>query len=221
MCLLPLVSLLAGHWFCWSILFQAVAADMDFLFLCPFLLALLLSRGGFADLEKQRVDSGLEICILLNSLPLASRVHACACWGWRELTQGKGRRPRKGAQGGGRERTQNCWAIASLLFCRRALAELLSVLTKCSARCGGRGGFSGGAWRSPRHAAFPFCSATLGTEHVSWPALGSGVVSQAAEHLCRSQCFRVTAWDDGGGLLGLRHSVSSVPRAFFSHEEVG
>uniref|UniRef100_A0A672TRK6 Coiled-coil domain containing 134 n=1 Tax=Strigops habroptila TaxID=2489341 RepID=A0A672TRK6_STRHB len=34
---------------------------MDLLFLCPFLLALLLSWGGFADLEKQRVDSGLEI----------------------------------------------------------------------------------------------------------------------------------------------------------------
>ncbi|KAM6213336.1 coiled-coil domain-containing protein 134-like isoform 1-T1 [Sarcoramphus papa] len=34
---------------------------MDFLFICPFLLALLLSRGSFADLEKQRVDSGLEI----------------------------------------------------------------------------------------------------------------------------------------------------------------
>ncbi|XP_068257915.1 coiled-coil domain-containing protein 134 isoform X1 [Nyctibius grandis] len=34
---------------------------MDFLFICPFLLALLLSWGSFADLEKQRVDSGLEI----------------------------------------------------------------------------------------------------------------------------------------------------------------
>ena len=44
---------------------------MGFLFICPFLLALLLSRGSFADLEKQRVDSGLEICILLCSLPLA------------------------------------------------------------------------------------------------------------------------------------------------------
>ncbi|KAM6301677.1 meiosis inhibitor protein 1 [Podargus strigoides] len=40
---------------------QAAAADMDFLFICPFLLALLLARGSFADLEKQRVDSGLEI----------------------------------------------------------------------------------------------------------------------------------------------------------------
>ncbi|KAM9638121.1 meiosis inhibitor protein 1-like isoform 2-T5 [Morphnus guianensis] len=40
---------------------QAVAANMDFLFICPVLLALLLSRGSFADLEKQRVDSGLEI----------------------------------------------------------------------------------------------------------------------------------------------------------------
>ncbi|KAM7131805.1 meiosis inhibitor protein 1-like isoform 4-T5 [Ciconia maguari] len=40
---------------------QAAAADMDFLFICPFLLVLLLSRGSFADLEKQRVDSGLEI----------------------------------------------------------------------------------------------------------------------------------------------------------------
>ncbi|KAM6321189.1 meiosis inhibitor protein 1 [Aegotheles albertisi] len=40
---------------------QAVAADMDFLFICPFLLALLLSRSSFADLEKQKVDSGLEI----------------------------------------------------------------------------------------------------------------------------------------------------------------
>ncbi|XP_009321009.1 PREDICTED: coiled-coil domain-containing protein 134 [Pygoscelis adeliae] len=34
---------------------------MDFLFVCPFLLVLLLSRGSFADLEKQRMDSGLEI----------------------------------------------------------------------------------------------------------------------------------------------------------------
>ncbi|XP_035759111.1 coiled-coil domain-containing protein 134 isoform X1 [Egretta garzetta] len=34
---------------------------MDFLLICPFLLALLLPRGSFADLEKQRVDSGLEI----------------------------------------------------------------------------------------------------------------------------------------------------------------
>ncbi|XP_051640799.1 coiled-coil domain-containing protein 134-like isoform X4 [Manacus candei] len=34
---------------------------MDFFFIYPFLLALLLSRGSFADLEKQRVDSGLEI----------------------------------------------------------------------------------------------------------------------------------------------------------------
>lgn len=70
------LSLLAGHWFCWSILFQAAATNMDFLFICPFLLALLLSRGSFADLEKQRMDSGLEICILLCSLPLVSRVCA-------------------------------------------------------------------------------------------------------------------------------------------------
>lgn len=42
---------------------------MDFLIICPFLLALLLSQGSFTDLEKQRVDSGLEICILC-SLPL-------------------------------------------------------------------------------------------------------------------------------------------------------
>uniref|UniRef100_H0ZHQ1 Coiled-coil domain containing 134 n=1 Tax=Taeniopygia guttata TaxID=59729 RepID=H0ZHQ1_TAEGU len=34
---------------------------MDFLIICPFLLALLLSQGSFTDLEKQRVDSGLEI----------------------------------------------------------------------------------------------------------------------------------------------------------------
>ncbi|XP_010079041.1 PREDICTED: coiled-coil domain-containing protein 134 [Pterocles gutturalis] len=34
---------------------------MDFLFICPFLLVLLLSRGSLADLEKQRVDSSLEI----------------------------------------------------------------------------------------------------------------------------------------------------------------
>lgn len=45
---------------------------MDFVFICPFLLVLLLSRGSFADLEKQRVDSGLEICILCCSLPLMS-----------------------------------------------------------------------------------------------------------------------------------------------------
>lgn len=42
---------------------------MDFLIICPFLLALLLSQGSFTDLEKQRVDSGLEICILC-CLPL-------------------------------------------------------------------------------------------------------------------------------------------------------
>ncbi|XP_033919089.1 meiosis inhibitor protein 1 isoform X2 [Melopsittacus undulatus] len=40
---------------------QAAAADMDLLFLCPVLLVLLLSRGSFTDLEKQRLDSGLEI----------------------------------------------------------------------------------------------------------------------------------------------------------------
>ncbi|KAM9579791.1 meiosis inhibitor protein 1-like isoform 2-T2 [Guaruba guarouba] len=40
---------------------QAVVADMDLLFLCPVLLVLLLSRSSFTDLEKQRVDSGLEI----------------------------------------------------------------------------------------------------------------------------------------------------------------
>ncbi|KAL2309152.1 hypothetical protein Nmel_005335 [Mimus melanotis] len=40
---------------------QAAEANMDFLIICPFLLALLLSQGSFTDLEKQRVDSGLEI----------------------------------------------------------------------------------------------------------------------------------------------------------------
>ncbi|XP_030913624.1 meiosis inhibitor protein 1 [Geospiza fortis] len=39
----------------------AAVANMDFLIICPFLLALLLSQGSFTDLEKQRVDSGLEI----------------------------------------------------------------------------------------------------------------------------------------------------------------
>ncbi|XP_072773329.1 coiled-coil domain-containing protein 134 isoform X7 [Taeniopygia guttata] len=39
----------------------AAKAIMDFLIICPFLLALLLSQGSFTDLEKQRVDSGLEI----------------------------------------------------------------------------------------------------------------------------------------------------------------
>uniref|UniRef100_A0A8C6NF06 Uncharacterized protein n=1 Tax=Melopsittacus undulatus TaxID=13146 RepID=A0A8C6NF06_MELUD len=49
------------HWVCWSMPLQAAAADMDLLFLCPVLLVLLLSRGSFTDLEKQRLDSGLEI----------------------------------------------------------------------------------------------------------------------------------------------------------------
>ncbi|XP_063010711.1 coiled-coil domain-containing protein 134-like isoform X6 [Melospiza melodia melodia] len=40
---------------------EAAVANMDFLIICPFLLALLLSQGSFTDLEKQRVDSGLEI----------------------------------------------------------------------------------------------------------------------------------------------------------------
>ncbi|KAK2512693.1 Mei1 [Columba guinea] len=40
---------------------QVAVANMDFLFICPFLLTLLLPRCSFADLEKQRVDSGLEI----------------------------------------------------------------------------------------------------------------------------------------------------------------
>ncbi|XP_014738100.1 PREDICTED: meiosis inhibitor protein 1-like isoform X2 [Sturnus vulgaris] len=39
----------------------AAEANMDFLIICPFLLALLLSQGSFTDLEKRRVDSGLEI----------------------------------------------------------------------------------------------------------------------------------------------------------------
>lgn len=39
---------------------------MDFLIICPFLLALMLSQGSFTDLENQRVDSGLEICILCS-----------------------------------------------------------------------------------------------------------------------------------------------------------
>lgn len=51
---------------------------MDFLLICPFLLVLLLPRGSFADLEKQRVDSGLEICILLLQPPLASLAGAGA-----------------------------------------------------------------------------------------------------------------------------------------------
>lgn len=59
-------------------MFQAAAADMDFLLICPFLLALLLPRGSFADLEKQRVDSGLEICILLLQPPLANLAGAGA-----------------------------------------------------------------------------------------------------------------------------------------------
>lgn len=65
--------------FCWSIVFQVAVANMDFLFICPFLLTLLLPRCSFADLEKQRVDSGLEICILLCSLHLVSHVCAHAC----------------------------------------------------------------------------------------------------------------------------------------------
>lgn len=108
---------------------------MDFLFICPVLLALLLSRGSFADLEKQRVDSGLEICILLCSLPLVSwRTHPHPLRLEGARAQGKRQRPWKGAQGGGRGRTQNCWAVASLLFCRRVLAELPGLLTKRPAR---------------------------------------------------------------------------------------
>nr|XP_009663648.1 PREDICTED: coiled-coil domain-containing protein 134 [Struthio camelus australis] len=34
---------------------------MDLLLICPFLFTLMLSKGSLADLEKQRVDSGLEI----------------------------------------------------------------------------------------------------------------------------------------------------------------
>ncbi|KAJ7425944.1 hypothetical protein WISP_21437 [Willisornis vidua] len=54
---LPEATSCALHLF----LCQASAANMDFFFICPFLLMLLLSWGSFADLEKQRVDSGLEI----------------------------------------------------------------------------------------------------------------------------------------------------------------
>lgn len=220
----PLVHLLAGHWFCWSILFQAAAANMDFLFICPFLLALLLSRGSFADLEKQRVDSGLEICILFCSLTLVSHKQPdlpVPAEAGGNSHAGKRSETTERGTGGGRERTQNCWAVASLLFCRRALAELLGLLTKCLAGCRSRGGFSGNAWRSPKHAAFPFCSSMLGTKHASQSALGSGVVSQAAEHICGSQCIRVTGWDDGRELLDLQLSISSVPWAFIAHEEVG
>lgn len=61
----------------------------------------------------------------------------------------------------------------------------------------------------------------LGAKHVSQSTLGSSVVSRVAEHACGSQCFGIAGWDDGRGLLGLRHSVSSVQRAFITHEEVG
>lgn len=57
---------------------------MDFLIICPFLLALLLSQGSFTDREKQRVDSGLEICILC-SLSLMTHVCTNGYGGWREL----------------------------------------------------------------------------------------------------------------------------------------
>lgn len=70
-------------------------------------------------------------------------------------------------------------------------------------------------------ACSSFCSVVLGTEHVSQSALGSGMASQEAEHAGTSQCFGVTSWDGGRGLLGLWHLVSSVPQAFFAHEEVG
>ncbi|GAB0176731.1 coiled-coil domain-containing protein 134-like [Grus japonensis] len=56
-----LLLLSVGHLESRCLQTEAVVANMDFLFICPFLLVLLLSRGSFADLEKQKVDSGLEI----------------------------------------------------------------------------------------------------------------------------------------------------------------
>lgn len=44
-----------------SVSFQAVASTMDFLWICLILLAVVLPKGSLADLEKQRMGSGLEI----------------------------------------------------------------------------------------------------------------------------------------------------------------
>jgi len=116
-----------------------------------------------------------------------------------------GQRPRKGAWGGGgRERTPNCWAAASLLFCSRALAELLGLLTKRPARGRSSDRFFGAAWCSPGRSAFVFCSSTLGVKRVSRSALGSGVASRVAEHACGSRCFGITAgmMDEGSRACG-------------------
>lgn len=58
-----------------SVSFQAVASTMDFLWICLILLAVVLPEGSLADLEKQRMGSGLEICILSRSAMPLSRSH--------------------------------------------------------------------------------------------------------------------------------------------------
>lgn len=109
-------------------------------------------------------------------------------------------------------RIQKRWEVDALPSCRWALAKLLGLLTKCLAWCRSRNGSD--AWCS-------FCSIVLGTEHIFQSALGRGTACQEAEHAYTSQCFGVTYWDGGRGLLGLWHFVSSVPQALFAHEEVG
>lgn len=121
------------HWVCWSVSLQAAVADMDLLFLCPVLLVLLLSRGSFTDLEKQRVDSGLEICILLLSLPLlycGCTVPACGC---RERGRDHWRGGRMVGEGG--PRTTEQWSHCSLF---------LGLHTKCLTPCRSRDGFFSG-----------------------------------------------------------------------------
>lgn len=183
---------------------------MDFLIICPFLLALLLSQGSFTDLEKQRVDSGLEICILC-SLPLMTtyalmgmEAGGSTCTGKGSETMERGRRAWK---------REDPKALGSCCFVLMQMGFSQAVgCAECLAWCRSRNGSD--AWCS-------LCSIELGTEHISQSAVGIGITSQKAEHTCTFQCFAVTNWDGGRGLLGLWCSVSSVPQALFAHEEVG
>lgn len=87
-----------------SVWFQAAVSDMDLLVFCPFLLVLVLPRGGLADVDKQRVDSGLEICILLlrPSPPSCSYLAGLESARTREEAQ----RRHKGERGDGGERRE-------------------------------------------------------------------------------------------------------------------
>lgn len=87
-----------------SVWFQAAVSHMGLLAFCPFLLVLVLPGGSRADLEKQRVDSGLEICIL----PLRPSPPSCSYLAGPESarTREEGQRQHKGEGGDGGERTE-------------------------------------------------------------------------------------------------------------------